>query len=78
MATGAAEATGNVAYERDSDQAIRGVGAIASVDSVMGKRRWQRQRGARASAMRDRAMAAAFHAAELQLPESWLAFVVAR
>jgi hypothetical protein len=30
------------------------------------------------SAERDRAMAAAIHAAELQLPESWLPFVVSR
>jgi hypothetical protein len=31
-----------------------------------------------APADRDRVMTAAFHAAELQLPESWLPFVVAR
>jgi hypothetical protein len=76
-----------------ADRASARSAALATPAGALVDRRRQRQIAARhvlqevaaglharrvAKADRDRAMASAFHAAELQLPESWIPFVMSR
>ena len=70
---GAARATVHVGSERFAERRRHAqIAARHALQTIAASLREVRARGG------DRAIADAFHAAELQLPESWLPFVVAR